>query len=65
MSMQAEYIYVFARIVVSDPHIFLQLMAATAASQSKAESVLYDALLDQWWNTVCECTLGTGDVSHL
>jgi hypothetical protein len=52
MTLLTEHIYVLARIMIADPRIFLQLMAATASSQSKAEAVLYEGLLDQWWTLV-------------
>lgn len=44
-----EYIYVLARIATADKHMFLQLISATANSRSKAETELWECILDQWW----------------
>jgi hypothetical protein len=44
-----EIIYLLARIAMADRQMFLQLISATASSQNKPESPLYEGLLDQWW----------------
>ncbi|KAF8639750.1 hypothetical protein AX17_001012 [Amanita inopinata Kibby_2008] len=44
-----EYIYFFARIVMADRQMFLQLMVATASSTGLTEKYLFEGLLDQWW----------------
>ncbi|KAF8351332.1 armadillo-type protein [Amanita rubescens] len=44
-----EYVYLFARIVLADRAIFLQLMSATANATGLTEKYLFEGLLDQWW----------------
>lgn len=48
-----EYVYLFARIVLADRAIFLQLMNATANATGLTEKYLFEGLLDQWWSKVC------------
>ncbi|KAF7301791.1 Importin N-terminal domain-containing protein [Mycena indigotica] len=45
-----EHILLMSRIVMADPQMFLQLMAATA-TPNMSENKLYELLLDQWWGT--------------
>lgn len=47
----AEYLHVLARIAIADPQVFLRLMGVTAASQNISEPVMYNCVLDRWWNT--------------
>lgn len=47
-----EEIHLLARMIIADPHMYLQLTAATAIKQNVEESWLYNQLLDQWWNKV-------------
>ncbi|EIN10324.1 ARM repeat-containing protein [Punctularia strigosozonata HHB-11173 SS5] len=52
-TLAVEYVYLVARMVLSDVRMFEQLMSATAASlnaPNRTESHLYDALVGQWWN---------------
>jgi len=53
-TLLTEIVYMLARIMIADPQIFLQLMSATASSQNKAETVLYEGLLDRWWDTASQ-----------
>ncbi|KDQ29318.1 hypothetical protein PLEOSDRAFT_1038626 [Pleurotus ostreatus PC15] len=45
-----ELIYLFARMVMADRPIFVQLMSATTSVQNTTETKLYEGLLDQWWS---------------
>ncbi|KAF9495444.1 ARM repeat-containing protein [Pleurotus eryngii] len=45
-----ELIYLFARMVMADRPIFVQLMSATTSLQNTTETKLYEGLLDQWWS---------------
>ncbi|KAK2466318.1 hypothetical protein APHAL10511_001960 [Amanita phalloides] len=45
-----EYVYLFARIVLADRTVFLQLMNGTANATGLTEKYLFDGLLDQWWS---------------
>ncbi|KAI0352893.1 ARM repeat-containing protein [Trametes cingulata] len=45
-----EYVYVLARIAIADRQIFLQLVSATAAAQSMKEELVWEPILNQWWN---------------
>ncbi|KAI0650678.1 ARM repeat-containing protein [Trametes meyenii] len=45
-----EYVYVLARIALADRGIFVQLVSATAAAQGKNESLVWEPILNQWWN---------------
>ena len=47
-----ELIYLFARMVMADRPIFVQLMSATTLVQNTTETKLYEGLLDQWWSKV-------------
>jgi len=47
-----EHIYLFSRILLSNRQIFVQLMAASAPVLNQTEAVLYDSLLDKWWEKV-------------
>jgi len=47
-----EYVYLFARIVLADRAIFLQLMSAAANATGLTEKYLFEGLLDQWWGKV-------------
>lgn len=47
-----EYIYLFARIIMADRGMFIQLISATASSRNLTETYLYEGLLDQWWGRV-------------
>ncbi|KAJ2920088.1 hypothetical protein MD484_g369, partial [Candolleomyces efflorescens] len=44
-----EIIFLFSRIVMADPQMFLQLMSATAPVANLPETNLWEGLLDQWW----------------
>ncbi|KAI0638247.1 ARM repeat-containing protein [Trametes polyzona] len=45
-----EYIYVLARVAVADRQLFQQLVSATAASQNTKEELVWEPILNQWWN---------------
>ncbi|KAI0677486.1 ARM repeat-containing protein [Trametes maxima] len=45
-----EYVYVLARIALADRGMFVQLVSATAAAQGTKESLVWDPILNQWWN---------------
>ncbi|KAI0776057.1 ARM repeat-containing protein [Trametes elegans] len=45
-----EYVYVLARIALADRQLFVQLVSATAASQKTKESLVWEPILNQWWN---------------
>lgn len=47
--MMTEFIYIFARIALADPQVFLQLVSAAAIQLNQKESYLMESLLDQWW----------------
>jgi importin-11 len=47
-----EHIYVFARIAISDPFIFNQLVAGAAPALSMLETQVFEGVLDQWWSKV-------------
>lgn len=44
-----EIIFLFARMVMADSQMFLQLISATAPATNQKESYLWEGLLDQWW----------------
>ncbi|KAH9943383.1 ARM repeat-containing protein [Epithele typhae] len=44
-----EYVFILARIAVADRQLFLQLVSAMAASESVTESVVWEPILNQWW----------------
>ncbi|KAI0750869.1 ARM repeat-containing protein [Daedaleopsis nitida] len=44
-----DYIYVLARIAVADRQLFLQLVSATATALNVKESLIWEAILNQWW----------------
>ncbi|KAH9846976.1 ARM repeat-containing protein [Lenzites betulinus] len=46
----AEYVYVIARIAVADRQLFLQLVSAMAAAQNVKEELIWEPILNQWWN---------------
>lgn len=48
-----EVIFLFARIAMADPQMFLQLMSATAPVLKQKETYMWECLLDQWWGKVC------------
>ena len=52
-----EYVYLFARIVLADRAIFLQLMSAAANAARLTEKYLFEGLLDQWWGKVRDIIL--------
>ncbi|KAI0375701.1 ARM repeat-containing protein [Pilatotrama ljubarskyi] len=45
-----EYVYVLARIAVADRQLFLQLVSATATAQNVKEELIWEPILNQWWN---------------
>ncbi|KAL1944202.1 hypothetical protein VTO73DRAFT_3387 [Trametes versicolor] len=45
-----EYVYVLARVAVADRQLFVQLVSATAAAQNVKETLVWEAILNQWWN---------------
>ncbi|OJT10170.1 Importin-11 [Trametes pubescens] len=45
-----DYVYVFARVAVADRQLFAQLVSATAAAQNVKETLVWEAILNQWWN---------------
>ncbi|KAL7282456.1 hypothetical protein ACG7TL_003927 [Trametes sanguinea] len=45
-----EYIYVLARVALADRQLFLQLVSATAAAQNMKEELVWEPILNQWWN---------------
>ncbi|CDO76254.1 hypothetical protein BN946_scf184470.g12 [Trametes cinnabarina] len=45
-----EYVYVLARIALADRQLFLQLVSATAAAKNAKEDLIWEAILNQWWN---------------
>ncbi|KAL0949404.1 hypothetical protein HGRIS_009466 [Hohenbuehelia grisea] len=47
--LATQLIYLFARMLLSDAQIVMQLLSATAVAQNKPEKELLDGLLDQWW----------------
>lgn len=47
-----EYVYVLARVAVADRQLFIQLVSATAAAQNVKETLVWEAILNQWWNRV-------------
>lgn len=47
-----EYVYVLARVAVADRQLFVQLVSATAAAQNVKETLVWEAILNQWWNRV-------------
>ncbi|KXN86407.1 Importin-11 [Leucoagaricus sp. SymC.cos] len=47
--LMTEYIYLFSRIALADPQVFLQLISAAAVQLNKKESYLLEGLLDHWW----------------
>lgn len=49
-----DYVYVLARIAVADRQLFLQLVSAMAATQNVNESLIWEAILNQWWTRVRE-----------
>ena len=51
-SILTEYVYVLARIAVADRQLFLQLVSATAQAQNVNESVVWEPILNQWWQRV-------------
>ena len=60
--LSIEIIFLFARIVMADPQMFLQLMAVTPQVVSQPEHKLWEGLLDAWWGKVsdhtdCSCPL--------
>ncbi|KAI0347520.1 ARM repeat-containing protein [Trametopsis cervina] len=44
-----EYVYILARIALSDKNMFLQLVSATSSTLQIAEDQVWQAILDQWW----------------
>ncbi|KAI0755466.1 ARM repeat-containing protein [Irpex lacteus] len=44
-----EYVYILARIAVSDKNMFIQLVSATSSTTQIKESELWEAILNQWW----------------
>ena len=50
--MLTEYVYVLARIAVADRQLFLQLVSATAAAQNVSEALVWEPILNQWWQRV-------------
>ena len=50
--MLTEYVYVLARIAVADRQLFLQLVSATAATQNVSEALVWEPILNQWWQRV-------------
>jgi hypothetical protein len=50
--LMTEYIYLFSRIVMADPQVFLQLISAAAARLNRKVDYLMEGLLDQWWGKV-------------
>ncbi|KAG7449051.1 ARM repeat-containing protein [Guyanagaster necrorhizus] len=46
----AEHIYIWARIVMADRQMFLQLMTATVPVLGMTEAKLYERLMDVWWD---------------
>lgn len=49
-----EHIYVMARIALSNGPLLVELISVTAMAQKKAETELWDGLLDQWWRRVSQ-----------
>ncbi|KAI9000953.1 ARM repeat-containing protein [Trametes punicea] len=45
-----EYIYVLGRIALADRQLFLQLVSVTAAAQNVKEELVWEPILNQWWN---------------
>ncbi|KAF8489124.1 armadillo-type protein [Gautieria morchelliformis] len=45
-----EHIYVFARIALSDPFVFNQLVAGAAPALNMLETQVFEGVLDQWWS---------------
>lgn len=52
--MVTEHIYLFARMVLQDTPVFLQLVAVTSPAENLSVSQLLHKLLDQWWRKVWE-----------
>jgi hypothetical protein len=50
-----EVINVFARMIMSDATVFVQLVAASAR-ENMPETYLMNGFLDQWWAKVCSPT---------
>lgn len=50
--VMTEYIYLFSRIALADPHVLLQLITAAASQLNQKEAYLMEGLLDQWWGKV-------------
>lgn len=51
-----EHIYVFARIALSDPLVFNQLVAGVAPALKMPETQVFEGILDQWWSKVANPT---------
>lgn len=47
-----EYIHLLSRIVIVDPHSFINLMAATASKSNQAEALLWADILEHWLTKV-------------
>ena len=47
--MLTTHIHIFARIAVSSPGHFVQLIANTAQATGIPEATLWQGVLDQWW----------------
>jgi hypothetical protein len=47
-----EIIFLFARMVMADSKMFVQLVAATGPVTQQKEDYLWESLLDQWWGKV-------------
>ena len=50
--MLTEEIHLFARMAITDSSAIIQLITATASATGKPETVLWKALLDQYWQRV-------------
>ncbi|KAJ3548466.1 hypothetical protein NMY22_g1252 [Coprinellus aureogranulatus] len=44
-----EIIFLFARIIMADRQMFVQLLSAAAQATNQKEDYLWEGLLDQWW----------------
>lgn len=50
--MLTEHIYVFARMTLSDPLVFNELVASSAPALKMLETQVFEGILDQWWSKV-------------
>lgn len=62
-SIICDHFYIFSRMVLQDPKMFINLVIGAATARGEPAEQTLDILLDQWWRNVGSCLIRFQPVS--